>query len=499
MKKFIFFSTLFFSIYANSQIFKTVNITTAGTLSLLLSENEKKTITNLAVSGSIDTRDVKCMRDEISNLTVLDLSEANIQAYTGKDGTNPYEGLNYYANVMPSGSFYFINGGDNGKTSLTTVILPNNLLAIGTYAFTGCTGLISINFPPKLVEIGTCAFAACYKLTTLNLPVGIASLPERVFYNCYGLTSITLPKKLSTIEYGVFYNCTGIKTINSLNPTPPVLGHMGSFGYVKPSAVYVPAASIYAYKSASEWSDFNDVIIPDSALNVYGVTIYSNTGGIITGNGYQLKNGETYNVMRTPISSIDFNINPVPGYEVGSLIYNNIDVKAHYSNSHFITPEVQNNSTLMVTFRKIEYQITIKTAESGSVKWHCNYGDTPSLEITPSQGWKVNTIMYNGSDVTSSLINGIYSIPAIKDNGELNISFENTQNSPKLIDIRHKVYSYKSNIVIEGANNENINIYTTNGKLLQTIKSDNEKFLLPIQTGNTYFIKIGENSFKVIL
>ena len=68
------------------QIFKTISVATAGTLKNLLTNTEKNTITNLTITGNLDARDFKLMRDSIPLLEVLDVSAVNIQAYSGTAG-----------------------------------------------------------------------------------------------------------------------------------------------------------------------------------------------------------------------------------------------------------------------------------------------------------------------------------------------------------------------------------------------------------------------------
>lgn len=489
-----------FTTIAAAQVSKTINVTTTGTLTTLLTLTEKATVTNLTVTGNIDSRDVKCMRDELAVLTVLDLSAVSIKAYNGSDATNPYENFNYPANEMPSGSFYFINGDDIGKTTLRTIIFPTNLTSIGTYAFTGCNGLISLNFPTGLTKIGDSSFAGCYRITTLNFPTGITSLPEKVFYGCSGITTLTLPAGLTSLGYGVFYSCTGIKTINCLNPTPPLLGNMGSFGYVNPTVVYVPATSVLNYKNAPEWSTFKSVIMADTTSSTFSITVRSTTGGIVTGNGYQLNDGDVVNVSRTTNSTISFTFTPIPGYEIESLFYKNVDVKSQLINNHFTTPIVNDNGNLMVTLKKKQYRLSIKSAESGIINWLCEYGATPSYDFIPSTGWKVNTVIYNGVDVTTSLVNGVYAVPAITDNGLLSVSFVNISSAPQLINSNVKVYTTQSNIVIEGTfDGEKIGLYTTNGKQIQSVKSQGERIVIPTQRDAIYLVRVGEKVFKVIL
>ena len=71
----------------NAMVSKTINVTTAGTLGTLLTATDKTSVTDLIVTGNIDTRDIKCMRDELIALINLDMGNAVIVAFTGTGGT----------------------------------------------------------------------------------------------------------------------------------------------------------------------------------------------------------------------------------------------------------------------------------------------------------------------------------------------------------------------------------------------------------------------------
>ena len=64
-----------------------ISISNAGDLTTLLPATTKATLTELNVTGIIDARDIKCMRDELPRLTKLDISETTIQLYNGEGGT----------------------------------------------------------------------------------------------------------------------------------------------------------------------------------------------------------------------------------------------------------------------------------------------------------------------------------------------------------------------------------------------------------------------------
>lgn len=104
------------SILGRSQISKEINVGTAGSLSTLLTETEKSTVTDLTVTGTINALDIKCMRDQIANLINLDLTNANIAAFDGIALSSV--SYSYPANEMPRLSFY---NGSSGKAKKTLV------------------------------------------------------------------------------------------------------------------------------------------------------------------------------------------------------------------------------------------------------------------------------------------------------------------------------------------------------------------------------------------
>src|SRR5665647_1235991 len=151
MKKILLLFCLLFSLSLHAVT--TINVTTAGTLPNLISAQDKAIITDLTLTGNIDARDFKCMRDEMPLLAVLDISAVNIIAYTGTSGTATSSSTIYPANEMPVNSFYDPDW--LGKKSLKTITLPNSITSIGNSAFESCKGLSGpLTIPNSLITIG---------------------------------------------------------------------------------------------------------------------------------------------------------------------------------------------------------------------------------------------------------------------------------------------------------------------------------------------------------
>ncbi len=104
---------------------------------------------------------------------------------------------------------------------LTSVTIPNSITSIGTYAFSS-NRIESLVIPTSITVIERNAFAS-NKLTSLTLHDGITSIGDYAFaYN--RMADITIPKTVVTISSGAFMQDTGNKwntvTIKYNNTNP---------------------------------------------------------------------------------------------------------------------------------------------------------------------------------------------------------------------------------------------------------------------------------------
>ncbi len=87
----------------------------------------------------------------------------------------------YPVTVITNTAFY-------GKSSLTSIVIPDNVTSIGEYAFSGCSGLASIIIPDGVTTIGLYAFDNCSSLTSIVIPDSVTTIGESAFDNCSSLT-----------------------------------------------------------------------------------------------------------------------------------------------------------------------------------------------------------------------------------------------------------------------------------------------------------------------
>lgn len=152
-----------------------------------------------------------------------------------------------------------------------TTKIPEDIAAIGAFAFAGLEDLVSVRIPESVVKIEEGAFAECGNLTSVNIPSGVTRIEDETFADCYSLASIVIPAGVKSIGGSAFYDCEGLAYIICKAVTPPVLDSWQIFGEVdKNIPVYVPAASIADYQGAEGWKDFTNIV----AMQVYNVYYY---------------------------------------------------------------------------------------------------------------------------------------------------------------------------------------------------------------------------------
>ena len=212
LKKLFLLLVIFsFTLFAQSQVTKTVNVA-AGGLSAALTPTELTTVTNLTVTGAIDARDFVTMRDKATSLAIINLSEASIAAYTGTMGTGNIiftSSTSYPANEIPWCAFMSIFP----SRRITSISMPLSVTSIGICAFSSCSGLSAISIPSTVTSIGGCAFQFCTGLTSITIPWSVTEIEAETFEGCTGLTSIAIPSSVTAIDYYAFCGA-GLTSIN---------------------------------------------------------------------------------------------------------------------------------------------------------------------------------------------------------------------------------------------------------------------------------------------
>ena len=185
---------------ANAQQ-KSVTLTEAGTLSNQITGDEKLTITDLTISGPINTADILFIRqmagaDNGDNKPIDPgkLQRLNLRAASFKKS---------------SGAYFFMKKGLSKNVGYG--ISEDNL--VDQYMFFGCDKLVEVKLPASTQKINNNAFNGCSKLTTCAIPVAVTHIGDNAFANCKALKEVNIPTAVSYMGSGAFNNCTAIETV----------------------------------------------------------------------------------------------------------------------------------------------------------------------------------------------------------------------------------------------------------------------------------------------
>lgn len=135
-------------------------------------------------------------------------------------------------------------------------VVNNCLVEISTKRLV--VGYNNAVIPNDIIEIESKAFYKVSGLTSIQLPSTLAKIGISAFGYCGNLTSITIPSSVTEIGGWAFFGCNRINSATILATTPPTLGlsvfTQTSSTYNYP--IYVPAQSVEAYKTATNWSEY---------------------------------------------------------------------------------------------------------------------------------------------------------------------------------------------------------------------------------------------------
>jgi len=229
------------------------------------------------------------------------------------------------------------------------------------------------------------------------------------------------------------------------------------------------------------------------------ITVQIGANGTITENNINVSNGGS--VMAIDNQTSTFTITPSPGYEVATLTYNGANVISQLANNTFTTPAVIADGTLSVTFKRSIYKISVKLGGNGTMNLNYYYGDTPMFDFTPSSGAKIQSVFFNGVDVTANLVDNIYTMDPITTNGLLEVVFVSTATSTSnALGQLLSICKSENTIQVQGTiAGQKLSLYTINGSLISTTMSGGNSVSIPVTTKGLYVLRVENKTFKIAL
>ena len=190
---------------------------------------------------------------------------------------------------------------------------------------------------------------------------------------------------------------------------------------------------------------------------------------------------------------------------------NNIFSDATYENATLYVPQGCVSKYQMMTgwsgFHNISEMekstpdyLTIRQADNGAVGIAVDMGRTYKVHITPSTGWKVHSITFNGTDITAQFKDdNTLTTPTIIGSSELVVAYEKEGSVIHNAQVSHiKVQGHQGNISIAGVTEgEAIGLYTASGTLVATATAEGDTTHLTVPTGQVYIVKVADIVVKI--
>lgn len=397
------------------------------------------------------------------------------------DSESSWETIEDVENIVVENGITEVNYSfsNHGFRNIKTIEIPNSVTSIGASAFRNCSSLSSVIIPNSVISIGEKAFSECSGLSSLDIPNSVTSIGKGAFDDCNGLTSVTIGNGITNVE-NWFANNTTIKELK-----------MG---------VMTTSISDGAFSGCS---GLTSTIIPENVVTI-GASAFEGCKGLTT---------ITIPESVTSIGWHAFDCSDLTSIKVlwnRPLVIPDAFGSVNRTNCKLYVPKGTAMMFMSATewskfVNIVEYEdgedahyITIRMGDGGVLKQSVEVGQTYTYAVNADEGWEVNTLTFDGKDMTSLLLDGQFSTPVITGNSELNVVFKQKDTSVKAMPSMSevKVYAFNKSITVTGAEeNAPVSVYGINGALV-TSAVGNATFTLE---SGVYVVKVGEETFKVRL
>ena len=439
------------------------------------------------------------------------------------------------------------NSAFSGCRGLTTVTIPNSVTSIGDYTFSGCSSLTSIDIPNSITSIGVNAFNNCNGLTSVILNSNavvsatrssgssmkyifgnqvkeyviredVTSIGSNAFAGCTGLTSVIIPSSVTSIGESAFKNCSGLTSVHITN--------IEKWCNINFEDVYSQPL-FYARHLFLNNQEIRDLVIPDGLSNINNyafsccyltsLTIPQsivNIGRYAFANCIRLKHiyvsslvpadsdQYTFYCRNTFNNEYTYDFAFRDNYDIYNYAVLHVPMgsKEEYAAAYEWRYFLKIKEDLDINGQVFYTTLSINHAGDGFVQHYVKADEPYTLYIGSEEGTHINTVMFNGEDVTDRLIDGYYTTPNITRPSKIVISYEQDPDGIAYVpnDSKLHVYGYEGSLFVSGIEEpQGMSVYTLDGKLTstQTLEGDTK---IKLNEG-IYIVKVGERTFKVSL
>ena len=172
--------------------------------------------------------------------------------------------------IIPNGVMSIEKYAFSGCSSLISISVPKSVTSIGDGAFDGCSSLSSIAISDSITSISAWTFDGCKSLRSLIIPDSVTSIGNEAFRGCSSLCSLVIPDSVTSIGDGAFDGCSSLRSL--VIPDCVTSIRDGAFDGCKSlrSLVIPDSVTSIGDGAFSSCSSLRSLVIPDSVVNIKG-------------------------------------------------------------------------------------------------------------------------------------------------------------------------------------------------------------------------------------
>ena len=354
-------------------------------------------------------------------------------------------------------------------SGLTSHTIPSSVTSIGRAAFANCSNVTTLYYnATDCTGISSYVFSDCPLLSTLHIGETVSMIREYTFFQCENVTDIyvhsstppTIENVLFSFPNALYYNATvwtpcpaaaiyrntniwsGFTNIQNEQTTifniavqsaDANMGDVtGDGGYTCDTEVTLTAIPNEGYRFLS-WNDGNednprtitvggDSTFVASFRALHTITASAGANGTISPSGeITLDDGDDQSYTITPENC----------YRIASVLVDGVEAIDELVNGVYTFTGVTTDHTIEATFEMQTYTISVTSSEHGTVTHDgnegdavVNCGDNLSITIAADDSCRLVSVIIDGQDVTSQLVDGVYTFTNVTADHTISATFE---------------------------------------------------------------------------
>ena len=443
------------------------------------------------------------------------LSEFIIPASVTSIGSAAFENCKSLSRLdIPKGLKTLESRSFCGCEKLEELLLPDELETFEDRMFIGCSSLQKVHLPNWLTTIPYATFEGCKMLNAYSFEEPLTEISERAFTGT-GLTEIRLPKKIQTLTVpenvndiggGAIAGCTSLKQL-IMRPQDVIYITEDRFSEENYNNVelVIPAGMLQQYQEAEGWKNFKTISEQEVTDRQIIATLHVDPFGTVKVNGQVYESGSW--AITLPVDKrVKFEIVPDETHLISRAehqYYGGIDQFSEEVKGGALTIQnVSNGDSFRFIFENGHADIDILQTNKGKVTIHARKNQRYRYMVTPEEGWQINSITWNGEDMTDQMkTNAFIETPIVTANSILQVAVEKSSSAIASSSVsRLKVHAIGDCLYIENVDQgESVGIYGADGTLMKTLTGNGFTLSTTLKRGHVYIIQTKQKTVKILL